>query len=64
MQSQLVSNTFHNSRLFAWERPADGSASDLEMAYGTARAHNRGMAEFCSVVERLGNGLPATLSAS
>jgi uncharacterized protein len=53
VRSQLVFNTFHNSRLFRWERPTDGSAPDLEMAYGTARAHNRGMAEFCSVDERL-----------
>jgi predicted TIM-barrel fold metal-dependent hydrolase len=48
VQSQLVFNTFHNSRLHAWER-----SGDLEMAYGTARAHNRGMAEFCAVDERL-----------
>lgn len=48
VQSQLVFNTFHNSRLHRWEREGD-----LEMAYGTARAHNRGMAEFCSVDERL-----------
>ncbi len=26
---------------------------DLDLAYGAARAHNRGMAEFCSVDERL-----------
>jgi predicted TIM-barrel fold metal-dependent hydrolase len=48
VQSQLLFNTFHNSRLHAWER-----TGDLEMAYGAARAHNRGMAEFCSVDERL-----------
>lgn len=52
VQSQLVFNTFHNSRLFAWEH-GNGSAPDLDLAYGTARAHNRGMAEFCSVDERL-----------
>ncbi len=48
VQSQLVFNTFHNSRLHRWEREGD-----LEMTYGTARAHNRGMADFCSVDERL-----------
>lgn len=53
VQSQLVFNTFHNSRLFRWERPADGSAPDLDLAYGAARAHNRGMAEFCASDERL-----------
>ncbi|MGK2928529.1 MAG: amidohydrolase family protein [Acidimicrobiales bacterium] len=53
VQSQLVFNTFHNSRLFRWERPADGSAPDLDLAYGSARAHNRGMAEFCAADERL-----------
>lgn len=46
--SQLVFNTFHNSRLFALER-----GGDLDLAYGAARAHNRGMIEFCSVDERL-----------
>ncbi|MDQ3148050.1 MAG: amidohydrolase [Actinomycetota bacterium] len=46
--SQLLFNTFHNSRLFAWER-----SGDLELAYGAARAHNRGMVEFCSVDPRL-----------
>ncbi len=52
VQSQLVFNTFHNSRLFTWEH-GNGSAPDLDLAYGTARAHNRGMAEFCSADERL-----------
>ncbi len=46
--SQLVFNTFHNGRLYAWEH-----LGDLELALGTARAHNRGMVEFCSVDDRL-----------
>jgi len=46
--SQLVFNTFHNRRLHDWEH-----AGDVDLAYGTARAHNRGMVEFCSVDERL-----------
>jgi len=46
--SQLVFNTFHNRRLHDWEH-----AGDLELAYGVARAHNRGMLEFCSVDRRL-----------
>jgi len=46
--SQLVFNTFHNRRLHDWEH-----REDLEYAYGTARAHNRGMVEFCSVDRRL-----------
>ena len=46
--SQLVFNTFHNSRLFQWEH-----SGDLDLAYGAARAHNRGMVEFCSVDPRL-----------
>jgi predicted TIM-barrel fold metal-dependent hydrolase len=46
--SQLVFNTFHNSRLYAWER-----SGDLDFAYGVAMAHNRGMLEFCSVDRRL-----------
>src|SRR5262249_30382807 len=41
--SQLVFNTFHNRRLRDWEQ-----TRDVTMAYGTARAHNRGMVEFCS----------------
>ena len=46
--SQLMFNTFHNSRLFQWEH-----SGDLELAYGSARAHNRGMVDFCSVDRRL-----------
>jgi predicted TIM-barrel fold metal-dependent hydrolase len=46
--SQLIFNTFHNSRLFRWEQ-----GDDLELAYGVARAHNRGMLEFCSADRRL-----------
>jgi predicted TIM-barrel fold metal-dependent hydrolase len=47
-ETQLLFNTFHNSRLFAWEHEPD-----LDFAYGAARAHNRGMLEFCSVDGRL-----------
>ena len=47
-RSQLMFNTFHNRRLHDWEHRAD-----LDFAYGTARAHNRGMVEFCSVDSRL-----------
>ena len=46
--SQLVFNTFHNRRLRDWEH-----GGDPELAIGAARAHNRGMVEFCSVDERL-----------
>jgi predicted TIM-barrel fold metal-dependent hydrolase len=46
--SQLVFNTFHNRRLYEWDR-----SGDLDLAYGAARAHNRGMVEFCSVDPRL-----------
>ncbi len=46
--SQLIFNTFHNRRLHDWEH-----REDLDFAYGTARAHNRGMLEFCSVDARL-----------
>jgi uncharacterized protein len=46
--SQLVFNTFHNRRLRDWEH-----SGDAELACGVARAHNRGMVEFCSVDERL-----------
>jgi len=46
--SQLVFNTFHNRRLRDWEH-----SGDFELAVGTARAHNRGMVEFCSVDRRL-----------
>ena len=47
-ESQLVFNTFHNRRLRDWEH-----RGDPELAYGAARAHNRGMLEFCSVDRRL-----------
>ncbi len=46
--SQLVFNTFHNRRLRDWEH-----GPDAELAVGAARAHNRGMIEFCSVDPRL-----------
>ena len=46
--SQLVFNTFHNGRLHDLEH-----GSDVELAYAAARAHNRGMLEFCSVDPRL-----------
>ena len=46
--SQLVFNTFHNRRLRDWEH-----GDDVDFAYGVARAHNRGMLEFCSVDPRL-----------
>jgi predicted TIM-barrel fold metal-dependent hydrolase len=46
--SQLVFNTFHNGRLHDWEH-----RGDVEFAYGVARAHNRGMVEFCAVDPRL-----------
>jgi predicted TIM-barrel fold metal-dependent hydrolase len=49
--SQLVFNTFHNRRLRDWEH-----SGDLDLALGVARAHNRGMVEFCSADPRL---LPA-----
>lgn len=49
--TQLVFNTFHNTRLRDWEH-----AGDIELAVGAARAHNRGMAAFCSTDQRL---LPA-----
>jgi len=48
VSSQLLFNTFHNSRLYQWEHQPD-----LDLAYGAARAHNRGMVEFCSIDERL-----------
>jgi predicted TIM-barrel fold metal-dependent hydrolase len=47
-ESQLMFNTFHNRRLRDWEH-----SGDLELAYGAARAHNRGMVEFCSADRRL-----------
>ena len=46
--SQLVFNTFHNRRLHDWEHQGD-----LDLAYGVARAHNRGMLEFCAGDARL-----------
>jgi uncharacterized protein len=46
--SQLIFNTFHNSRLYAFEH-----GDDLDLAYAAARAHNRGILEFCSVDRRL-----------
>src|ERR687898_3579008 len=46
--SQLVFNTFHNRRLHDWEH-----GGDLDLAYGAARAHNRGMVEFCAADPRL-----------
>jgi len=48
VSSQLVFNTFHNSRLYEWEQ-----GGDLDFAYGVARAHNRGMVDFCSADRRL-----------
>jgi len=49
--SQLIFNTFHNSRLHNLEH-----GDDVDLAYAAARAHNRGIIEFCSVDPRL---LPA-----
>ncbi len=49
--TQLLFNTFHNRRLHDWEH-----SGDLDLAIGAARAHNRGMVEFCSIDSRL---LPA-----
>ncbi len=46
--SQLVFNTFANKTLCAAEH-----GDDVELAYGMARAHNRAMADFCSVDPRL-----------
>jgi predicted TIM-barrel fold metal-dependent hydrolase len=46
--SQLVFNTFANKQL---QRVEHGG--DLDLAYGMARAHNRAMADFCSVDRRL-----------
>ena len=46
--SQLVFNTFHNRRLRDWEH-----RGDPELFVGVARAHNRGMVEFCDVDPRL-----------
>jgi predicted TIM-barrel fold metal-dependent hydrolase len=46
--SQLVFNTFHNRRLHDWEH-----SGDIDLAVGAARAHNRGMVEFCATDPRL-----------
>ena len=46
--SQLVFNTFHNRRLHDWEH-----GGDIDLAVGAARAHNRGMVEFCDSDRRL-----------
>jgi predicted TIM-barrel fold metal-dependent hydrolase len=46
--SQLIFNTFHNGRLHDLEHGRDD-----ELAYAAARAHNRGMLDFCSVDSRL-----------
>ena len=46
--SQLLFNTFHNSRLRNWEH-----GKDLDLAIAVADAHNRGMAEFCALDTRL-----------
>ncbi len=46
--TQLMFNTFHNGRLHDWEH-----TGDADLAYGAAKAHNRGMIEFCSVDPRL-----------
>lgn len=47
-KSQLVFNTFTNHYLYEAEH-----REDLDFAYGIAQAHNRAMAEFCSVDPRL-----------
>jgi uncharacterized protein len=46
--SQLLFNTFHNGRLHDLEH-----GDDIDLVYAAARAHNRGMLEFCSVDARL-----------
>jgi len=48
VSSQLVFNTFNNGRLNRLEK-----GKDLDLAYGAARAHNRGLVEFCNVDKRL-----------
>ncbi|MEM9042315.1 MAG: amidohydrolase family protein [Actinomycetota bacterium] len=53
VDSQLMFNTFHNTRLYEWEQPDADGRVDLDLAYGTARAHNRGMTEFCAADDRL-----------
>lgn len=47
-ESQLVFNTFVNQALLKAER-----GSDVDFAYGFARAHNRAMVDFCSADRRL-----------
>jgi len=47
-RSQLVFNTFTNKPLLAAEH-----GDDVDFAYGLAEAHNRAMADFCSVDRRL-----------
>jgi predicted TIM-barrel fold metal-dependent hydrolase len=47
-KSQLIFNTFQNTYLSQLEQ-----ASDLDFAYGIARAHNRAMVDFCAVDARL-----------
>ena len=51
--SQLVFNTFHNGRLHDMEH------ADADLAYAAARAHNRGMLEFCAV-----DAAPAAVAAT
>ena len=46
--SQLVFNTFASSKLVALEH-----GDDVDLCYGTARAHNRALADFCAVDRRL-----------
>lgn len=46
--SQLVFNTFANTVLLEAEH-----GPDMDFAYGVARAHNRGIVDFCSVDPRL-----------
>ena len=46
--SQLIFNTFHNGYLNDLEH-----RDDLDLAYGAARAHNRGMVEWCGADPRL-----------
>jgi predicted TIM-barrel fold metal-dependent hydrolase len=47
-RSQLVFNTFANKHLVDLEH-----GPDLELAYGSARAHNRAMLDFCRADPRL-----------
>ncbi len=47
-ESQLVFNTFSNGQLLAAEH-----GDDVDFAYALAEAHNRAMADFCSVDRRL-----------